>query len=646
MIFKLKRTNQPQDAEAGSALVATLAGLTITGLVIASALTMATQSTKYSRHTQDVDRATAAAGAGVADLLTELRIDPDYLDSIKDTRDEQTSYCHKQATGGPVEEGDVFAATCGWDQAMEPRWEMLTDDEGRRPQEYHYTITQYDPSTQYAEVLSTGRSGDVYRSVRATLARETTQQWAYFSDYALADPSDQAVYNDAIGAYSPYLTSEECGGNWAQDADRPKLGYYWETQQLYPTNPKPRRTYVYGPRGETRDCRFGWWNNSYTFDGPVHSNDTFMGSGARISGKFTVADPRCKAAKAGDYPTWQRCAVARHEGEGSLNFTGAAPEFREPLQMPTVADAKSKSHAGLGCLYQGPTYIVLDGDMMTVWSKRTTEDRPGCGTPTQLASADGARVKVPIDSLVFVDAAPGVAPVQIPSGMIDGTKDRPGKLPIGNYKGTEGVGASYNYEVAMTYSNRFDGYGNLWVEGVMTGGNLTLAADRSLILTGDLFGADRTTDLIGLIGGEAVEVFSPEIRTYKGVRSGTSIIWQKSTTYSFAPNWPSEYSGGRDILRIDAAVYCASGGLRVQNYATPVLRGKIVIFGSLAERFQGFQGSYGDGGKTGGYEMDTIYNPRLASAKPLLLPALGNGSWTTTWQEKTPTPEATRSSKS
>ncbi|MDR0431821.1 MAG: hypothetical protein LBH48_00665 [Bifidobacteriaceae bacterium] len=640
VMFNLTRKGRRHHGERGSAMMATLVGLTVMAMMLGVALTLTAKSTKFSRHTQDVDRATAAAEAGVADLLTELRINPDYLDDVTATKNKPTGYCNKPATGGPKAEGDVFASTCNWSAAMEPRWDQLLGSDGERPQEYHYAVTQYDVPTQWVEVVSTGRSGDVYRSVRTTLARETTQQWGYFADYALADPIDPAVYNNTNGLYAPYLTSEECGGNWALGADLPNLGYFWETKQLDPTNPKPRRTYQLFEGSPRLDCRFGWWSSSYSFSGPVHSNDTFFGAGATINGKFTVSDPRCKESDAEDPSTWWHCSVAHSNGNGALNFIGPAPVYREPLQMPTVADAKTKARAGLGCLYQGATRIVLNGDMMTVWSKDTKEDRPGCGSPAQLATAEGAKVKVPIDSLIFVDAATGVAPVQIPSGTIDGTAKKPGKLPVGTYKGTEGSGAKYKYEASMTYPNKFAGYGNLWVEGVMTGGNLTIAADRNLIITGDIFGKDRSTDLIGLVGGESVEVFSPAIYTYTGSKSGGQLTWSKSTDYEFAPNWPTEYSSGIDILRLDAAIYSATGGFRVQNFSTPGERGKIVIFGSLAERFQGFQSVMG---VPSGYEMDTIYNPRLASARPLLLPPLGNASWTTTWQEKAQTPEVLRS---
>ncbi|MDR0594345.1 MAG: hypothetical protein LBG60_14070, partial [Bifidobacteriaceae bacterium] len=117
-------------SEDGMTMVSVLGSFTIILVVLLGSVSFLGQQVKYSRHQQDSDLALAAAEAGVADILTELRIDPEYLDSISSTKDEPTGYCEKDATGGPPSDGDVFAGVCGWTAATAPGWQKLGGDEG------------------------------------------------------------------------------------------------------------------------------------------------------------------------------------------------------------------------------------------------------------------------------------------------------------------------------------------------------------------------------------------------------------------------------------------------------------------------------------------------------------------------------------
>jgi hypothetical protein len=489
----------------------------------------------------------------------------------------------------------------------------------------------------------------------------------YFSDYSTADPFDDAIYDESQEIYINYLTSEECGGNWTQGTTPEKLGYLWETEeyasdpnsQRYNADPKPNRRYLVpdpSKPGETIPvtCAYGIWGGTYTFDGPVHSNDTFWGFGAKMNGKFSTSDPLCKDRVESDQSTWNLCAGGKglkydHKnafgdwGHYSIDAyfdwsaTPEAPRYEPVMTMPGVGDANSMSQDGdVGCRYEGPTRIILEGTKMRVWSKETTTDRDNCGEPGgDLAGDTGALVDIPDDGLIYVAPASHVSPVQIPSGKIGGPTNAT-RLPLGDYEGTEGPGESYEYEAAMTEKNKLDGYGNVWVEGEMTGGLLTIAADRNIIITGDLITTYPDQDLIGLLGGEAVEIMNPDMRNYTGQESDGSVTWQQSTTYSFASGWPSDANNDGTDLTIHAAIYCAGGGFRVQNYDTPEDRGTIKVLGSVAEHFMAFQGSTVDN-KHYGYELVMTYNETLRSSKPLLFPALGNGAWTLTWQEKSTT---------
>jgi hypothetical protein len=641
-------------------MIATLMSFTLVMVVVAGTLAFLSNSTKYSRFEQDVELALKAAEAGIADLLTELRVDPEYFENIILTKDEPTGYCAKQAVGGPAAEADVFASLCGWDAAMAPRWQALGTGEGNR-QYYHYAITEQSNFPQYAEVVATGRAGDVYRSVKTTIARETTQRWLAFHNYNLIDPRDRSMYGQEA-VYGENMTSQACGGGWSKGADMPDLGYEWETAAAgaLATPTKPPRTYTTSS-GALRGCVWVYnWGHMFHI-GAVHSNDTFKVQNFTADTQLTFSDPRCQLADPDDPSTWQNCVVLYLPSAPAV-FVGPAPTYRPVLEMPSVGNAKSHSLAGAGCRYEGPTRIIFYGDHMTVWSKESTEERPGCGSLADLASALGAQnLPIPDDGFIFVDAASGVAPLEIPAGKIGGEPGR--ELPLGSYTGLApaAVGDEYTREIRMASKDMVDGMGNLWVEGrVSAPEGLTLGADRSIVVTGDLLTTDPYNDVVGLMGGEGVETYRPMMETVTAVDSGSGPVWGPGEFVvasdwlgawaTLAPGWPTDYGrvtapgwppergvgdidghGSAETIRIEAAIYAASYTFGVQNYNLWPESWALELYGAVAENFAGVHAtSVGGGMETSDY----VYNEKLLTAKPLLFPALGGGAWTVTWQEK------------
>jgi hypothetical protein len=482
-------------------------------------------------------------------------------------------------------------------------------------------------------VVSTGRSRDVYRSIEARLTREMTTMWLYFSNYSLGDPTDYGAYN-LDGAYPEegILTSQACGGGWSVGSD---LAFAWQLAPADPTSTKPPRKYV--SNGTSTDCVQGYWITGISVDGPVHSNDTFYAAGARFSGAMSTSNPSCRQADPEDQASWNKCL----QSSGYADWAGPAPQYREVLQLPAVGAAKAKAVGGVGCLYQGPTRIILKGEQMTVWSKETTTQRDDCGTLAELRSAAGATVDIPIDSMIFVDTAEGVTPAKIKAGAIGGEPGR--ELPLGSYAGAApSLGAQYTEELAMTYKDKVDGIGNVWLEGRMTGGRLTIATDRTAVLTGDLLTDDDEHDLLGVIAGDSIEVLNPVMRTVKADPAGTD--WQDPTLSSppapsYRDQWPSDYDSDRSVLRIEAALHVVTAGFRVQNYWAAGLLGTIELFGSLAENFGGLTGIFGWSAAgtavlTSGYDLSLVYNKNLTEGPPLLFPPIVNGQWVIANQAK------------
>ncbi|MDR1441356.1 MAG: hypothetical protein LBJ02_03050 [Bifidobacteriaceae bacterium] len=618
----------------GMTMVAVLMGMSLTLVITLGSLGLMSASTKYSRYDQDSELALAAAQSGISDILTELRVDPTYLDSVEATKDDPNGYCQKEAAGGPAAEGDVFAHDCGWAPDKKAGWQTLGGAEGGAYQRYHYAITEREDMAASFVVVSTGRSRDVYRSIEARLTREMTTMWLYFSNYGMTDPSNYETYN-LDGAYpgAGKLTSEACGGGWSVGSD---LAYSWQLAPSDPNSTKPPREYM--SDGKSKDCVQGYWIDGITLDGPVHSNDTLYSAGGRFGGPFSTANPSCRSAKAEAPSTWNKCLQSGGYGD----WAGPPPQYREVLQPPPVGTAKQMALDGTGCLYQGPTRIILDGEYMKVWSKETTTERPNCGTMAELKSKAGARVPIPTNSLIFVDAAEGVAPKKIKVGAIGGEPGR--ELPLGSYTGAApSAGAQYTQEVTMAHTNKADGVGNLWLEGHMTGGRLTIATDRSAILTGDLLTDDDESDLLGVIAGDAIEIYNPVIQTVKANAAGTG--WLAGTMPSpllpsYRDQWPTDYDLDRSVFRIEAALHVVTAGFSVQNFKVSAVLGTIELFGSLAQNFSGPTGQFewGPGNvpvPTGGYSEEFVYNTNLTEGPPLLFPSIVNGNWVIAHQAKT-----------
>ncbi|MDR1441021.1 MAG: hypothetical protein LBJ02_01285 [Bifidobacteriaceae bacterium] len=633
--MKHPHATPPKDHnDEGMTMVAVLMGMSLTLVITLGSLGLMSASTKYSRYDQDSELALSAAQSGISDILTELRVDPTYLDSVEATKDDPNGYCQKGAAGGPAAEGDVFAHDCGWAPDKKAGWQTLGGAEGGDYQFYHYAITEREDMAASFVVVSTGRSHDVYRSIEARLTREMTTMWLYFSNYGQGDPLDYSAYN-LDGAYPEegILTSQACGGGWSVGSDLP---YIWQSPPWDPGSTNPPKDYW--SNGHRVSCIIGYWPDVFTFNGPIHSNDTFFATGAHINGQFTTAVPSCKESNPNNPVSWNRCL----QTGGYADWMGPAPQYREVLQLPAVGSAKAKAVGGVGCLYQGPTRIILKGDKMTVWSKETTTQRDNCGTLAELRSAAGATVDIPIDSMIFVDTAEGVTPGKIKAGAIGGEPGR--ELPLGSYTGAApSPGAQYTEELAMSHKDKADGIGNVWLEGRLAGGRLTIATDRTAVLTGDLLTDDDEHDLLGVMAGDAIEIYNPVMQTVKADPAGSAWlapVKPSPLTTSYRDKWPTDYNSSRDVFRIEAALHVVTSGLRVQNHDVYDILGRLDVYGSLTENFPSFQGNTitNESGtvvlRQAGYEMVLNYNKNLREGPPLLFPPIVNGQWVIANQAK------------
>ncbi|MDR1441782.1 MAG: hypothetical protein LBJ02_05245 [Bifidobacteriaceae bacterium] len=618
--------------DAGVTMVAVLVALTVLMAVVLGSLAYLRASTKYSRYEQDNDLALAAAQSGLNDLLGRLRADSNYLGNVGGTKDQEWSYCQSPGTSDPK---DHFAADCGWSGA-EPRWASFGEATGGSFQEFHLVITDYWEVAQSLDVVATGRSRGVLRSVRARLAMQSPPMFLYLSDFEVVDPTDYTAYPNGP-------TSAVCGSGWPEAATIKELGHAWEIDDGSgdPTRTKPTRFYrsVDGFVHRCAEPSFESWDE---LNGRVHSNDTIKARGARFSGDFTTSDPACLRAVAGDPNTYKNCV------NGSALWPTQAPRYQSPLRVVRTPDRQAIGT--MGCQYQGPTRILLDGGEMTVWSKMTTDQpKPECGSPAALASSSGATVPVPPDGLVYVKdidvsaANTGLTDQEkknlnrpIPAGQIDGV------LPLGSYQaedqdGPVAPGQTYQAEIAMEQVSKYWPHGNLWLEGQVSG-VLTVYSDSSIVITGDLLTEDDSNDLLGLMAAGSIEIYNPILRTYRAVvNPGEGYLWSTPSAPERAAGWPKDYETGPEVLRIEAALLAGNGSFRLQNWKTGGDLGTVQVYGSITQNFRGVLAWETDGAQPeliSGYRKNYTYNESLTQRQPLLFSPLSNGTWFIPWMEK------------
>jgi hypothetical protein len=652
-------------------MVAVLASFTIMMTVLLGGVAYLASSTKYSRYDQDNDLALAAAQSGLSDLLSRVRADDDYLSNVATTASDSDGYCGIRATGGP--EGDYFASDCGWGSSTDVGWQGFGELVGGEfRQHFHYVVTDYDAASRSAEVVSTGRSGDVVRSLAARMAKDNPAMYLYLTDYEMSDPSDWAVYPDGW-----YPVSDVCGAGWPDSDTKKVVGYRWEWAQKLAANPAfiapPARIWYVEPFAQY--CRQEPFGPGDLLKGRVHSNDTMLSTGtATFIGPFTTANPKCDERVEGDPSTYKYCVESKQEAHplaySQMLYAGGvwpaeAPARSEVLDIPKVPDKAAIGNKG--CQYQGATRIIFNGDgTMTVWSNYgLDEPNAGCGSLSELASSTGARVNVP--SVIYVKTVDKplmttAMKKRIPSGGLDG------ELPLGTYQATDenpptDASDEYTIEISMDRPDKLGGGGNVWVEG-KTQGRTTIFADASIIVTGDLITEDKEKDLLGLMATGSVEVYNPGLKVYtaKADAATGDLIWFSDPFYNHwmepqgiavfdatTKPWPKDYNGDGYDMAIHAAIIAGNGSFRVQNSnkTQAETTGRYLnVYGSISQNFRGVTGlsltNLGIPGQSAGYQNDYEYNQTLMKRQPPLFPYIGNGKWWVPWEEKVEPHDATK----
>ena len=520
--------------------------------IVATGLTVAIAGLKKTDTDQDWNGALDAAYAGVEEYQSRLATDNSYytygnpsapFSLLTNTKNLTlpTGSAANPAFG--IDAGGTWATVPGSSPIASFRYEV-------------------DSST-YAKdgrirIRSTGRVGNVTRSIVADLKQSGFIDYLYFTDFEIQDP-------DITG---------EIGCDTLHG---------WEKR---PSNCDPIS-----------------FAKSDTISGPMHSNDIIHICGSTFKSKVTSS-----------YPT--KPYYVNDCSGTTINFS-VAPAYQPVIQIPTTnGEMRKETRNDLpnevplpGCLYTGPTEITFTSDgkmnVKSPWTvftnigttKANSTNPAACGTPgeTGLGSTSGQTIDVLPPNVIFIQNVPVVSTdpnysSATPKNFTCVTGTNPGwtfgttKYPATN----ETAPANYGGSNAPYGCKN----GDLFVKGVFKG-SMTAAAENFIYVTGDLTYNDDSKDLLGLVGQNAVWVWNP---MSKSNSTYTPLLGNNRT--------------------IEAAIISVAHTFQVQNYTLGGTRGTLNVYGSIAQKFRGTVGTSSNGTINNGYVKKYEYDTRLAYTAP------------------------------
>jgi Tfp pilus assembly protein PilX len=336
--------------------------------------------------------------------------------------------------------------------------------------------------------------------------------------------------------------------------------------------------------GQARNAACGgaiYFITGDSINGPMFSRDDLAVSGTPTFGS-TASDaidtPGCYTST-NTTPSAANCGTPGTTTGvvGTLN-TGVANEYGLPssdAQLEVIADGNNTAnnngcYAGDGCVFVGPTTIVLTGSTFTV----TNANYNGGVAKTGLSPSNG---------VIYVANTTG--------------QTCAGYTP---YLSSYSVSNCGNATVSGTYSSSF-----------------TIGTDNDIIINGNLTpttvnvsGNPSTpptptgTALLGLIAADFVRIYHP----LSSARSGS--------TDGSCGNGNSNGSGSLTNPYIYAAILALNHSFIVDNYDCGSTLGKLNVYGAIAQMYRGPVGTESGSSVVTGYTKNYYYDRRFQTLAP------------------------------
>ncbi|MFF1878187.1 hypothetical protein [Leifsonia sp. NPDC058230] len=550
-------------------------------LLVTSVTSVAISGITKATNDQDWAGAISAAYAGIGDYQSRLANDYSYVQYGN-----PAALFGKDVPGNSVTLPPTAFANPAFGVGPTGTWASIAGSNdtvgGANRAFYRYEVdnSKYS-STGILRLRSTGKVGNVTRTIVADLKQQGFIDFLYFTDYEMLDPD----INSSTGC---------------------TVAHAWELSSARPSN-----------------CVIQFVKAD-EIKGPLHSNDTLDICGGKFDQTVTSSNTTLKNGvrytTIGCSPTYTPT-----DGVGAPLSVG----YAKPIGMPaTNSKMIQETRTDLpqtvqrpGCLYTGPTTIKFNSDgTMTVrspWTKKTqiVGDPPtggsapaDCGTPgdpnkslsanaNTLSGANGQTItitnKILDHNLVYVQGVVKTVSTDPNYWASNKSPNNNSFKCVGQTSTDAGNGLDFprtNEDVpndtAMGKSYDCQA-GDVFVQGTVDAA-ITVAASHYVYVTGDLVREDPQDDILGLVGTGAVWVWNPVDS------SGKSLL----------------NNNGR---KIEAAILSVAHAFQVQNYTTGGYRGQLQVTGAIAQKFRG---TVGTGNGTTGYTKQYVYDPRLRNIAP------------------------------
>lgn len=537
-----------RQADGGFALLTTVLVMAMLAAISLVVLQQALNNTTASRKDQDWVAALGAAQAGL----------DDYLSRMNDTDGAYFIY----RTSAP----DPANAAMGTVAGGGPRWAPVPTAGGEPARaSFHYDV---DTSTYTGTgsvspngnilVESTGKVGVRTRTIKAVVRRSGFVDFVYFTDFETQDPLN---YPPAQRASA----TANCANYWGLRA---------------------------------ASCTDIIFQND-NLSGPVHSNDTMY-----ICNNVTFTDK--VTTMSGPVTANGGRAFRRHTGSGG-NCSEAGTTFTRPgdplirpkvdlpstnlgLKLETSAAANPR-----GCLYVGPTKIVINKTQIQVTSPWTRTITPGCPKDVFFP--------IPVSGVIYVDVSPGDGIAGEPNSW---TSTDPLK-PVCPVSGTgNNVGYPIAGETNWVYSCKA---GDVFIEELdgnaanALNGRLTVSANNDVYVTNhiDYLGGTGGTAFLGLIAEQFVYLWHP-IKFNGNDSAGNPTYANLGLTPATTPFINA---------RVSAALLSVKHAVTTMSYDKGGSLGTLNMTGAITQKFRGIvrQG-------TSGYAKNYVYDQRLRYDSP------------------------------
>jgi Tfp pilus assembly protein PilX len=548
----LKRGLSSRD-ERGFSLIVAIVVLSVATLLLFGAVDAVFYNTGPTRADLDQKRALLAADAGLSVYDSALNSNPNFWEScpVSGAAGATGTTGTPVTVPGSTNDGSIETYT----------YENLpaTGQTGCNASNPIATTIEKSntPANGTFRVKFTGTSQPTTGTARAPISRTLVAQfnaanflqYVYFTNFEILDP---AATGDSVTACSVY---------------------YW-------TSPAPAT-------GQNRNSNCGGAINFITGDvinGPMHSNDDVSISGSPQFGSTSsdaVEAPGFYSNNGTPTTTCTSCDIV-----GMLNT--AAPTLQLPpndLQLLQVADGDVATQTNgcytkAGCVFTGPTTIVLTGSTFTV----TNASYNSGAATTGLSPSNG---------VIYIANASG------------------GCTPTNTY-------TPYIVNSTATYSNADNtGCGNATVSGTYSN-SLTIGTDNDIIINGNITPTGVTvnsssggtpptpsgTALLGLIANDFVRVYHP----LSGTRS--------SASFGTCPNPNTNATGSLTNLYVYAAILAVNHSFIVDNFDCGTTLGDLYVYGVIAQNFRGPVGTESGGTVVSGYTKGYYYDTRFQALSP------------------------------